>query len=256
LLALRAPIHKLTSWDDDVIMRTNWQLAIVAVVVHHVCFVGLLSMAQAQPSAPAAGKPESPPSTAPSDAAELETATLGSGCFWCTEAVFDRLKGVKSAVSGYSGGNLPRPTYEQVSSGTTGHAEVVQVTFDPALISFADLLRVFWQTHDPTTPNRQGHDIGPQYRSAIFYHTDRQRKTAEQYKRQLEASGTFKSPIVTEITRYTEFFPAEKYHQDYFELNPSQRYCSLVIQPKIEKFEKEFKKLLRNNARATEARQP
>jgi methionine-S-sulfoxide reductase len=182
----------------------------------------------------------------PTDSKEIELATFGSGCFWCTEAVFDQLKGVISVESGYSGGDVLNPTYEQVCAGTTGHAEVVQVTFDPALISFADLLKVFWQTHDPTTLNRQGHDVGTQYRSAIFYHTDVQREIAEQYKQQLDASGTFRSPIVTEITKFSEFYPAEKYHQEYFQLNPTQRYCSLVIRPKVDKFRKEFKEMLQD----------
>jgi methionine-S-sulfoxide reductase len=186
---------------------------------------------------------------------KLEKATFGSGCFWCTEAVFERLKGVKSVVSGYSGGEVPDPTYEQVSSGTSGYAEVVQITFDPAVISYPDLLRVFWQTHDPTTLNRQGPDVGPQYRSAVFYHSDVQRKVAEQYKRQLDDAGEFKSPIVTEITAYKNFYPAEKYHQDYFELNPAQRYCALVIRPKVEKFQKEFKELLLHGADGTTGEQ-
>jgi peptide-methionine (S)-S-oxide reductase len=180
--------------------------------------------------------------SAPAD--DLELATFGSGCFWCTEAVFDQLKGVKSVVSGYSGGQKENPTYEQVSGGNTGHAEVIQVTYDPAEISFTDLLRVFWQTHDPTTLNRQGHDVGTQYRSAVFYHNDIQRRLAEEYKRQLDASGTFGAPIVTEITPFTKFFPAEKYHQEYFALNPGQRYCEYVIRPKVEKFRKEFEELL------------
>lgn len=180
--------------------------------------------------------------SAPAD--DLELATFGSGCFWCTEAVFDQLKGVKSVVSGYSGGRKENPTYEQVSSGNTGHAEVIQVTYDPAEISFTDLLRVFWQTHDPTTLNRQGHDVGTQYRSAVFYHNDMQRRLADEYKRQLDASGTFGAPIVTEITPFTKFFPAEKYHQEYFALNPGQRYCEYVIRPKVEKFRQEFAELL------------
>jgi methionine-S-sulfoxide reductase len=182
------------------------------------------------------------------DEAKFEQVTLGSGCFWCTEAVFQQLKGVKSAVSGYSGGRHENPTYEQVSGGKTGHAEVIQVTYDPAEISFTDLLRVFWQTHDPTTLNRQGHDVGPQYRSAIFYHNDAQRKLAEEYKRQLDDSKVFGSPIVTEITPFTKFYPAEQYHQEYFESNPGERYCEYVIRPKVDKFRKEFADLL-NDAR-------
>lgn len=170
----------------------------------------------------------------------LEVATLGSGCFWCTEAVFRELKGVKSAVSGYSGGAVPNPTYKAVSAGTTGHAEVIQVTFDPKQISFTDLLKAFWETHDPTTLNRQGADVGTQYRSAVFYHNEHQKEEATAYKKQLDESGKFKSPIVTEITDFKEFYPAEDYHQDYFNLNPNQQYCQYVIRPKLEKFRSKF----------------
>jgi len=175
---------------------------------------------------------------------KFEQVTLGSGCFWCTEAVFQQLQGVESAVSGYTGGHLANPTYEQICTGNTGHAEVIQVTYDPAKISFTDMLRVFWQTHDPTTPNRQGHDVGTQYRSAIFYHNDRQRKLAEEYKKQLDASGSFNAPVVTEIVPFERFYPAEKYHQEYYEQNPEQRYCEYVIRPKVEKFRQEFADLL------------
>lgn len=175
---------------------------------------------------------------------QFDQVTLGSGCFWCTEAVFQQLKGVKSAISGYSGGRLANPNYEQVCRGNTGHAEVIQVTYDPAEISFTDILRVFWQTHDPTTLNQQGHDVGTQYRSAIFYHNDFQRKMAEEYKKQLDGSGAFGRPIVTEITKFEKFYPAEKYHQEYFEQNPGQRYCEYVIRPKVDKFRKEFADLL------------
>jgi peptide-methionine (S)-S-oxide reductase len=184
---------------------------------------------------------------------KLETATFGEGCFWCSEAVFQRLRGVKSVVSGYSGGNVANPTYEQVSSGRTGHAEVVQITFDPSQISFDDVLKVFWQTHDPTTLNQQGNDVGTQYRSAIFYHNDEQHRIAEQYKKQLDKSGVFKSPIVTEIMPFKNFYSAEKYHQDYFNLNPSNRYCQFVIRPKVEKFNKEFKDLLKGGAEKPQA---
>jgi methionine-S-sulfoxide reductase len=175
---------------------------------------------------------------------KLETATFGEGCFWCSEAVYQRLRGVKSVVSGYSGGTVDKPTYEQVCTGRTGHAEVIQVTFDPAEISYDELLKVFWQTHDPTTLNQQGHDVGTQYRSAVFYHNEDQHRTAEAYKQQLDKSGAFKKPIVTEIAPIKNFFPAEKYHQDYFNLNPNQQYCQFVIRPKVEKFNKEFKDLL------------
>jgi peptide-methionine (S)-S-oxide reductase len=173
-----------------------------------------------------------------------EKATFGSGCFWCTEAVFQQLRGVQSVESGYSGGHAESPTYEQVCSGRTGHAEVIHITYDPAEISFDELLNVFWKTHDPTTPNRQGHDVGTQYRSAIFYHNDDQRRIAEAYKKQLNESGTFAAPIVTEITPFKNFYPAEQYHQNYFRLNPAQSYCAAVIRPKVEKFKKEFVGLL------------
>jgi methionine-S-sulfoxide reductase len=182
--------------------------------------------------------------------AKLRKATFASGCFWCTEAVFQQLRGVKSVVSGYSGGSVENPTYEQVCSGRTGHAEVIQVTYDPKEISFDDLLKVFWQTHDPTTLNRQGHDVGTQYRSAIFYHDDEQRRVAEQYKKQLGASGVFRGPIVTEIEPLRTFYSAENYHQDYYHSNPRQQYCEFVIRPKIEKFNKEFKELLKKETTA------
>lgn len=181
---------------------------------------------------------------------KLEKATFGSGCFWCTEAVFQNLKGVESVVSGYSNGDVENPTYEDVCTGRTGHAEVIQVTYDPAVLKFEDLLKVFWQTHDPTTPNQQGHDIGTQYRSGVFYHTDEQRKIAEQYKQQLDASKAFPKPIVTEITAIKSFYPAEKYHQNYFNANPAQSYCQFVIRPKVEKFNKDFKALLKDSTPA------
>ena len=187
------------------------------------------------------------------DTSKLQQVTFASGCFWCTEAMFGRLKGVKSVQSGYSGGQLANPSYEQIGTGMTGHAEVVQVTYDPAEIEFSDLLRVFWQTHDPTTLNRQGHDVGTQYRSAVFYHTDEQQKLAEEYKQQLDAAGTFGKPIVTEITPFKAFYAAEKYHQDYFNQNPSQRYCEYVIRPKVEKFKQEFAELLNETPQATAA---
>jgi methionine-S-sulfoxide reductase len=177
--------------------------------------------------------------------AKLEKVTFGSGCFWCTEAFFSELKGVKSAVSGYSGGRVPNPTYEQVCTGATGHAEVVQVTYDPRVISIPELLEVFWYTHDPTTLNRQGADVGTQYRSAIFYHTDEQRKQAEHYREKLDESGAFNSPIVTEITKFEKFYPAEDYHQEYYAQNPRAAYCRAVIHPKMKKFHKVFKDKLK-----------
>lgn len=172
--------------------------------------------------------------------AQLETATLGSGCFWCTEAFFLPVKGIESVVSGYSGGKVKNPTYREVCTGLTGHAEVVQVKFDPQVISYAEVLEIFWNTHDPTTLNRQGADEGTQYRSAVFYHSEEQKKVAEAYKKQLDQSGIYKNPIVTEITPFTVFYPAEDYHQNYYALNPNQGYCQYVIRPKVEKFRKQY----------------
>jgi peptide-methionine (S)-S-oxide reductase len=183
--------------------------------------------------------------TSPADAKDLQTATFGSGCFWCTEGIFQQIHGVHSVVSGYSGGHVANPTYEKVCSGATGHAEVVQITFDPNLISYTELLEAFWRTHDPTTLNRQGNDVGTQYRSAIFYHSEEQRQLAESIQQQLDSSGSFDRPIVTEIVPFREFYPAEKYHQNYFDLNPRQPYCKFVIGPKIEKFRKVFKDKLK-----------
>lgn len=181
----------------------------------------------------------------------LDTITFGSGCFWCVEAVFQQLDGVISVTSGYSGGDVTNPTYKQVCDGTTGHAEVCQIIYDPQKISFKDLLEVFWFTHDPTTLNRQGNDVGTQYRSAIFYHSDQQKQLAEEYKKKLDESGAFKSPIVTEITPFGKFYAAENYHQDYYNLNGSQPYCNFVIKPKVEKFRKVFgEKLKKENATA------
>ncbi len=171
----------------------------------------------------------------------LQKATFGSGCFWCTEAIFERLNGVVDVESGYSGGKVDNPTYEEVCSGTTGHAEVTQLTFDPSIISFDELLEVFWKTHDPTTLNRQGNDVGTQYRSVIFYHNEEQKNLSEKYKEELNKSGAWEKPIVTEISAYTNFYSAENYHQDYYENNPNQGYCTFVIAPKVEKFEKVFK---------------
>lgn len=175
----------------------------------------------------------------------IETATFGNGCFWCTEAIFQDLEGVESAVSGYSGGQVENPTYEQVCSGKTGHAEVLQIKYDPAKISYEELLKVFWETHDPTTLNRQGNDVGTQYRSAIFYHDDKQKELAEKYKAQLAASGTWKDPIVTEIVPFEKFYSAEKYHQNYYKENPNQGYCSFVVRPKVEKFQAKYKDKLK-----------
>lgn len=178
---------------------------------------------------------------------ELEVATLGGGCFWCVEAVFQQLHGVVSVESGYAGGSTANPTYEQVCTGSTGHAEVCQIHFDPKKTSFQQLLEVFWKTHDPTTPNRQGNDVGTQYRSVIFYHDQCQRDVAEELKDALDASGAFANPIVTEVAPIDEFYRAEDYHQDYYQLNPQQGYCRVVIQPKVDKFRDVFRARLKRD---------
>jgi len=170
----------------------------------------------------------------------MEKATFGSGCFWCTEAMFTKLKGVIEVKSGYSGGHVDNPTYEAVCSGSTGHAEVVQVTYDPDKISFEELLEVFWKTHDPTTLNRQGNDVGTQYRSVVFYSNDEQKRIAEEYKSKLDSAQVWSDPIVTEISPLKEFFPAENYHDDYYERNGSQPYCAFVIAPKVKKLKEVF----------------
>ncbi|NVJ86160.1 MAG: peptide-methionine (S)-S-oxide reductase MsrA [Algoriphagus sp.] len=170
--------------------------------------------------------------------------TLGAGCFWCTEAVFQRLEGVDKVISGYAGGFVENPSYREVCSGTTGHAEVIQVFFDPEKISLEELLKVFWATHDPTTLNRQGADVGPQYRSAIFYHDEVQKETAERIKDEMNQQEVFSKPIVTEITAFSNFYPAESMHQNYFNDNGFQPYCQFVIKPKVDKLEKYFSDLL------------
>ncbi len=170
----------------------------------------------------------------------MEVITLGSGCFWCTEAIFQRLNGVESAVSGYAGGKTKDPFYREVVSGKTGHAEVVQVTFNPEIVTLEEILEVFWKTHDPTTLNRQGNDVGTQYRSVVFYHNDLQRATSEQIKASLEQAGVWEDPIVTEITPFDAFYPAENYHQDYYNENGSQPYCQFVVAPKVKKFKEVF----------------
>lgn len=173
-------------------------------------------------------------------------ATLGGGCFWCTEAVFLRLKGIVSVKSGYTGGKIPNPTYKAICTGLTGHAEVIQVEFDPKVISFDQLLDVFFHTHDPTTLNRQGADVGTQYRSAVFYHDETQKEAAKKMIETLNASGDFDSPIVTSLEKLTTFYPAEDYHQDYFNENPSNPYCQAVVGPKVSKFQKRYKALLKD----------
>lgn len=176
---------------------------------------------------------------------KFETATLANGCFWCTEAVFQRLKGVIKVESGYSGGHLENPTYRQVCTGQTGHAECLQITFDTAIISFEDLLKVFWETHDPTTLNRQGNDVGTQYRSTIFYHNEAQKEWAIHSKKMLEESNLFKKPVVTTIVPFEKFYPAEKEHYDYYNRNPEQAYCRFVVRPKVEKLQNKFPEKLK-----------
>ncbi len=176
----------------------------------------------------------------------LQLATFASGCFWCTEAIFQNVDGVEKVVSGYMGGKVKNPTYKEVCTGQTGHAEVIQLTYDPKKVSYDELLEIFWKTHDPTTLNRQGADVGTQYRSAIFYHNDDQKQLAEKYKKKLTEAEVFDQPIVTEITAASVFYKAEDYHQNYYNLNGDAPYCSMVIQPKVEKFKKVFKEKLKN----------
>lgn len=180
---------------------------------------------------------------------QMETATFGNGCFWCTEAVFLHLKGVASVTSGYSGGRVPNPTYEQICTGMTGHAEVIQIKYNPEEITYDQLLEVFFGTHDPTTLNRQGPDVGTQYRSAIFYHNETQKERAELAKSELEKSKVFRKPIVTEITEFSIFYPAEDYHQNFFARNPNNQYCQIQAAPKIKKIKKVFSELIKEEAK-------
>jgi peptide-methionine (S)-S-oxide reductase len=175
----------------------------------------------------------------------METATLANGCFWCSEAVFQRLEGVKSVLPGYTGGKVENPSYDDVCTGTTGHAEAAQIEFDPDVISFEKLLDVFWHTHDPTTLNRQGNDVGTQYRSAIFYHNEKQKEAAEKSKSDLEGRGIYRDPIVTEIVPFIKFYVAEDYHKNYYEQNKNAGYCRFVIEPKVQKLVKQYKNELK-----------
>jgi peptide-methionine (S)-S-oxide reductase len=172
---------------------------------------------------------------------KTDTATFATGCFWCTEAIFQRVKGVIKVTSGYSGGHVANPTYEEVCTGTTGHAESCEVVYDPQQISYDGLLKIFWKTHDPTTLNRQGNDVGTQYRSVVFYHNEYQKERAEYYKHEIDSAKIYPNPIVTAIEPFSNFYSAEQYHQDYYNSNPNQMYCRLVILPKVEKFESLFK---------------
>ncbi len=208
-------------------------LAAVAVVLLAGRFIGGVQTSHAGDEKPMASSDTQP-------TGESALATFGGGCFWCTEAVFAEVEGVYRVVSGYIGGPNPNPTYEEVCRGNTGHAEAVQIEYDPEKVDYAQLLEIFWKTHDPTTLNRQGNDVGTQYRSVVFYHDAEQQKTAEALKAELDKSGAFDAPIVTEIVAQQEFFPAEDYHQDYYARNGSQSYCRFVIEPKLEKFRKVF----------------
>lgn len=176
----------------------------------------------------------------------LEKATFGAGCFWCVEAIFEEVKGIKSAVAGYAGGELQNPTYKQVASGKTEHAEVARIVYDPSIVSYEELLKVFWHTHNPTTKNRQGADVGPQYRSVIFYHNEKQKEIAEKSLEKTDSSGLWNDPIVTEIEPLENYSEAENYHQNYYENNPNAGYCSVVIAPKLKKFRKEFSYMLKD----------
>lgn len=186
-------------------------------------------------------------STAKGEVNKLDNAILGGGCFWCIEAILNDLKGVEKVESGYSGGSVKNPTYEMVCSGKTGHAEVVKITFDPEIISYGKILEIFFHIHDPTTLNRQGNDIGTQYRSVIFYNSDVQKNTAEEVIKNISVSGLWGDPVVTEVTALEEYYPAENYHQDYYNNNKEKSYCSIVIAPKIAKFYKEYKELIKDN---------
>lgn len=180
-----------------------------------------------------------------STTAQEDTATFGAGCFWCVEAIFQQLEGVGSVTPGYSGGHVKNPAYREVTTGSTGHAEVARIAYDPSVITYDKLLEVFWQTHDPTTLNRQGADVGTQYRSVIFYHDENQKKKAEKYKEALNKSGAFEGPIVTEISPLKNFYKAEDYHKNYYNQNKNQPYCRMVIGPKLEKFRKAFREALK-----------
>ena len=213
------------------------------IILSVISFVGLNSCAQKDNS----DKTKKEIKTMKSTNKNLDAATFGTGCFWCTEAVFQQLEGVEKVTSGYSGGHVVNPTYEEVCSKTTGHAECLNIVYDTTKITFDELLEVFWQVHDPTTLNRQGADAGPQYRSVVFYHNAEQKARAEKYKTDLDKSGAWDSPIVTTLEKFDVFYPAEDYHQNYYNNNSGQGYCQFVIRPKVEKFEKVFKDKLKKH---------
>ncbi|MBK8787370.1 MAG: peptide-methionine (S)-S-oxide reductase MsrA [Chitinophagaceae bacterium] len=212
-----------------------------------VSFMGLSSCAQKNNKSNTKKDPKVMTTANTSTPLNMDTATFGTGCFWCTEAIFQQLEGVEKVTSGYSGGTVANPTYEEVCSKTTGHAECLNIVYNPAKISFDELLEVFWQTHDPTTLNRQGADAGPQYRSVVFYHNEEQKTKTARYKAELDKSGAFNKPIVTTLEPFTIFYPAEAEHQNYYNNNTSQGYCQFVIRPKLEKFEKVFKSKLKKH---------
>lgn len=209
------------------------------------CIVGFTVQSCSQQSKGTAHVPALASTTTTKTTMTTDTATFGAGCFWCVEAVFQRLDGVLSVQSGYMGGTIDNPTYKQVCTGSTGHAEVCQIVYNPSVVRYEDLLQVFWEVHDPTTLNRQGNDVGTQYRSAVFYHNPEQKSIAEQYKNVLSESKTWSNPIVTEITSASTFYPAEDYHNNYFNQNGNEPYCAFVVRPKVEKFEKLFKDKLK-----------
>ena len=222
-------------------MRTFWLAAIAGAAT-------LLSCAQNNNQSLKMNTTKTSEKAEPTIIGNADTATLGTGCFWCTEAIFDQLDGVISVTSGYSGGSTANPSYKEVTTGETGHAECVQIVYDTSKLTFDELLEVFWQVHDPTTLNRQGGDVGTQYRSVIFYRNDEQKQKAEKYKTELDKSGAFDKPIVTTLEPFSKFYKAENYHQEYYELNKnSNPYCSIVIQPKLEKFKKVFKDKLKKH---------
>lgn len=206
-------------------------------------FLLLITACVAQPSQE--GTKQSKKISSMNNNTPTDTATFGGGCFWCTEAIFLQLKGVQSVVSGYEGGKMPNPTYKDVCTGTTGHAEVIRITYDPATVSYADLLEIFFKTHDPTTLNRQGNDIGTQYRSVVFYHNEAQKELTQKAIQALNAEKVYDNPIVTTLEPAATFYAAEDYHQNYYNNNPNQGYCAAVIQPKVEKFKKVFQEKLK-----------
>lgn len=211
-----------------------------------------LSLMAALLSLTSCANKKQPVMAAPLPAADLssvktDTVTFGNGCFWCTEAIFQQVDGVLKVESGYSGGHVEDPTYRQVCTGTTGHAECLNIIYDPSKVSYDELLEIFWQTHDPTTLDRQGNDVGPQYRSVIFYHNEEQKLVGEKYKEKLDKSGAFDAPIVTTFEPFTKFYKAENYHQNYYNEHGSEPYCQFVIRPKLEKFQKVFKDKLKRH---------